>query len=67
MTMLTLTMVSPSTPVVLALTIKALSTLGTLIKEMLSHYFKSPMVSMSTVGDIAPLLAYKDVFDKHLS
>ena len=46
---------------------KTPNTIGLIIEEMLFHYFKSPIVSLSTIGNSAPLSTHKHFIDKHLS
>ena len=45
---------------------KTPTTMGLITEEMLSHYFKSPVVSLPIVNDLAPLSTHKDFFNKHL-
>ena len=49
------------------LAIKTPNTMGLIIEEMLFHYFESPIVSLSTFGNSAPLSTHKHFINKHLS
>ena len=59
--------ISLSTLVIPTSATQILATPGAVSEGILSHYFKSPVVSLSSVGDTTQLLMHKAFVTKHLS